>query len=72
MDEEERLLYVAVTRAKENLFLSLYHKGSGKGTTDSLCHFLQPANVRAMIDEQSLTPAFERLLSRGERRNARR
>lgn len=71
MDEEERLLYVAVTRAKDNLLLSLYHKGPGEGPHDILCRFLQPANVKATIDEQSLTPAFERLLSR-DNRNRRR
>jgi DNA helicase II / ATP-dependent DNA helicase PcrA len=53
LDEEERLLYVAVTRAKEELFLSYYEKnGTTSHMSSSLCRFLQPDNVRATYDEK--------------------
>jgi DNA helicase II / ATP-dependent DNA helicase PcrA len=53
LDEEQRLLYVAVTRAKEELFLSYYDKGrNGSDAQDSLCRFLEADNVRSTFDEK--------------------
>jgi DNA helicase II / ATP-dependent DNA helicase PcrA len=52
IEEEERLLYVAVTRAKEELFLSYYEKNGGTSSSDSsLCRFLEADNVRATYTE---------------------
>lgn len=65
MEEEKRLLYVAVTRAKEELFISLYDKGGAdERRSAALCRFLTPHNVKGTIEERSLTPAFERLSAR--------
>lgn len=61
IEEEQRLLYVAVTRAKEQLFLSLYNKGgSEKKSFGTLCRFLEPENVRETIEERSHITAVKR------------
>jgi len=53
VEEEKRLFYVAVTRAKEELSLSFYvKKGSSDRDRGSLCRFLDPANVRKTFEKQ--------------------
>jgi DNA helicase-2/ATP-dependent DNA helicase PcrA len=57
IEEEQRLFYVAVTRAKEELFMSLYNKnGSGERSVDGLSRFLVPKNVRETINQRSFVP----------------
>ncbi len=53
LEEERRLLYVAVTRAKEQLYILAHHEGRNNGihTFNRLCRFLEPGNVRATLDE---------------------
>ncbi|MGD0663997.1 MAG: 3'-5' exonuclease, partial [Syntrophorhabdales bacterium] len=55
MEEEQRLLYVAVTRAKEELFLSLHRKGGSGEKSHGMCRFLEPKNVRTTFEERLLT-----------------
>ena len=53
VEEEKRLFYVAVTRAKEELALSFYvKKGNNERDKGSLCRFLDPANVRKTFEKQ--------------------
>ncbi len=53
IEEEQRLFYVAVTRAKEELFLSLYDKsGAAERSHRTLCRFLTPKNVKETIEER--------------------
>jgi DNA helicase II / ATP-dependent DNA helicase PcrA len=52
LDEEQRLLYVAVTRAKDELFLSHYDKGNISDASSSLCRFLVADNVRSTFDDK--------------------
>jgi len=53
VEEEKRLFYVAVTRAKEELSLSFYvKKGGNDRDGGSLCRFLDPANVRKTFEKQ--------------------
>ena len=53
MEEEHRLLYVAITRAKEQLFIMLHHEGYNNGihTFNRLSRFLDAANVKACLNE---------------------
>jgi DNA helicase-2/ATP-dependent DNA helicase PcrA len=61
IEEEQRLFYVAVTRAKEALFLSFYNKsGSGERPSGGVCRFLEPKNVRATYEERSVVPLPKR------------
>ena len=54
-EEEKRLLYVAVTRAKEELFLSYYNKnGVSERSTGKLCRFLEPEGVRGTYEEKTV------------------
>jgi len=55
IEEEQRLLYVAVTRAKEELFLSLHRKGGSGEKFHGMCRFLEPKNVRTTFEERLLT-----------------
>lgn len=58
IEEEQRLFYVAVTRAKEELFMSLYSKnGSDQESRSSLSRFFIPKNVKETIDQQSFVSA---------------
>lgn len=52
IEEECRLLYVAVTRAKNNLYLSMHNEGfnSGISTFNKLSRFLNTKPVLAKID----------------------
>lgn len=61
IEEEQRLFYVAVTRAKEELSLSLYNKGgSGERPSGGICRFLGPKNVRETYEERSVTSVPKR------------
>jgi superfamily I DNA/RNA helicase len=53
LEEEQRLLYVAVTRARERLYILVHHEGKNNGihTFNRLSRFIEPANVRACLDE---------------------
>jgi DNA helicase-2/ATP-dependent DNA helicase PcrA len=61
MEEEKRLFYVAVTRAKEELFLSFFNKnGTGERAIASPCRFLDPENVGKAIEERKVVAVAER------------
>jgi DNA helicase II / ATP-dependent DNA helicase PcrA len=61
MEEEKRLFYVAVTRAKEELLLSFYDKsGAGERTAASPSRFLEPENVRKAIEERKVVITAQR------------
>jgi DNA helicase II / ATP-dependent DNA helicase PcrA len=61
IEEEQRLFYVAVTRAKEELFLSLHDKGgSGERNSGKLCRFLGPTNVKETIEERKVVVTVRR------------
>ncbi len=65
MEEEKRLFYVAVTRAKEELFLSFFNKsGTGERAIASPCRFLDPDNVRKAIEERKVVAVAEQPPSR--------
>jgi DNA helicase-2/ATP-dependent DNA helicase PcrA len=67
IEEEKRLFYVAVTRAKEELFLSFYiRKGTNERSVGKLCRFLEPANVRTTFEKRTVGP-----LSRPAHRRSR-
>jgi DNA helicase-2/ATP-dependent DNA helicase PcrA len=54
IEEESRLFYVAVTRAKNRLYLSMSHEGSRGGITqfNKISRFLDAANVLAGVDQK--------------------
>ena len=54
IEEESRLFYVAVTRAKNRLFLSMSHEGSRGGITqfNKISRFLDAPNVLAGVDQK--------------------
>ena len=56
LEEERRLLYVATTRAKRRLFLSLHHEGYRGGITiyNRLSRFLQEPSVLNRLDLEGL------------------
>ena len=66
IEEEQRLFYVAVTRAKAELHLSLYNKGgSGERDAGPFSKFLDPKNVKETVEEKvpramPKAPAFNR------------
>lgn len=53
IEEEHRLFYVALTRAKTDLFLSLHHEGTRGGLTqfNKISRFVDDANVLAALDQ---------------------
>ncbi len=55
IEEESRLLYVAITRAKNSLFLSLNHEGTRGGVTqlNRISRFIDLPNVMACLDQES-------------------
>ncbi|MBP7529977.1 MAG: ATP-dependent helicase, partial [Syntrophorhabdaceae bacterium] len=54
LEEERRLLYVAVTRARERLWVLAHHEGRNNGihTFNRLSRFIEARNVRACLDEK--------------------
>ncbi len=55
IEEEKRLFYVAVTRAKDELFLSFANRnGSTERSISQPCRFLEPQNVRRTIEERTV------------------
>ena len=63
LEEEQRLFYVAVTRAKDRLFLSLHHEGVRGGITqfNKVSRFVDMPNVLARLDVRgSYRKPFER------------
>jgi DNA helicase II / ATP-dependent DNA helicase PcrA len=60
IEEEKRLFYVAVTRAKDELLLSYFNKGSnGARATGGLCRFLEPKDVRKTVEERAMEPVLQ-------------
>ena len=65
IEEEQRLFYVAATRAKDELFLSVYNKsGSGGPAFSPLCRFLEPENVKKTVEERAVPLAFTQTATR--------
>jgi DNA helicase-2/ATP-dependent DNA helicase PcrA len=75
LEEEHRLLYVAITRARERLYVLARHEGRNNGihTFNRLSRFIDVPNVRACLDqnhpfstktdeapEGGLTPGFDK------------
>lgn len=54
LEEEQRLLYVAITRARERLSILLHHEGVNNGirTFNRLSRFVDAPNVRACLNEK--------------------
>jgi DNA helicase-2/ATP-dependent DNA helicase PcrA len=52
LEEEHRLFYVAVTRARRQLFLTMHHYASGPGVQNihKPSRFVEPPNVRRALD----------------------
>ena len=68
IEEERRLFYVAVTRAKDQLFLSLYNKsGPGGNSVSALSRFLEAENVKKTVDERKVRAAFVPVRNRAKR-----
>jgi DNA helicase-2/ATP-dependent DNA helicase PcrA len=60
LEEEHRMFYVAVTRAKEQLYILLHHEGRNSGihTFNRLSRFVDAPNVRACLNENyTYTPS---------------
>ncbi len=55
LEEEKRLLYVAITRAKRRLFLSMHHQGrkSGIAQFNRLSRFIMPENIQETLNISS-------------------
>jgi DNA helicase-2/ATP-dependent DNA helicase PcrA len=53
IEEESRLFYVAVTRARNRLYLSMHHEGMRGGITqfNKVSRFVDTANVMASLDQ---------------------
>ena len=70
IEEEKRLFYVAVTRAKDQLFLSVYERSaSGSNSSSTLSRFLEPDNVRKTIDEETVRTASLPVRRQNKREN---
>ena len=57
VEEEHRLFYVAVTRAKNRLFLSLHHEGFEQGLTqfNKISRFLDEPNIISKLQRKGLS-----------------
>lgn len=53
IEEEQRLFYVALTRAKQHLFLSVHHEGTGMGMPgfNKISRFLESPEILAHLDQ---------------------
>lgn len=60
IEEEHRLFYVGITRAKNQLFLSLHHEGSRGGITqfNKISRFVDAPSVLSMLEQKGI-PEFE-------------
>ncbi len=58
LEEEQRLLYVAITRARERLYILVHHEGRNNGihTFNRVSRFIDAANVRRCLDENHAFP----------------
>ena len=56
IEEESRLFYVAVTRAKNNLFLSLNYEGTRGGITqfNKMSRFIDNSNILSRLDQKAI------------------
>jgi len=56
IEEEHRLFYVAVTRAKNNLILSLHHEASRGGINqfNKISRFVDRANILSKLNKQAI------------------
>jgi DNA helicase II / ATP-dependent DNA helicase PcrA len=66
IEEEHRLFYVGITRAKHRLYLSLHHEGTRGGITqfNKISRFLDNANILSKVDQaegEAMEDAFEDL-----------
>lgn len=61
IEEEHRLFYVAITRAKDRLYLSMHHEGTRGGLYrfNKISQFVDASNVMAMLDVSNLSDAEE-------------
>jgi DNA helicase-2/ATP-dependent DNA helicase PcrA len=61
LQEEQRLLYVAVTRARETLTILVHHEGRNDGihTFNRLSRFIEPEDVMACLDLTDLSTPFQ-------------
>jgi len=68
LEEEQRLLYVAVTRARKNLFLTLHHEGTRGGITqfNKISRFIDIPNVLSKLDYRGISGAVEKTGKQGE------
>ncbi|MEM3069221.1 MAG: ATP-dependent helicase [Nitrososphaerales archaeon] len=57
LEEEHRLFYVAITRAKDMLFLSLHHEGISGGINkfNKISRFVDAPNVLSKLDLKGIT-----------------
>jgi ketol-acid reductoisomerase len=62
LEEEQRLLYVAVTRARNSLFLTLHHEGTRGGITqfNKISRFIDIPNVLSMLDYSGISGAVSK------------
>ena len=56
IEEEHRLFYVGITRAKDKLFLSMHHEGTRGGLYrfNKISQFVDMPNVMAMLDSNNM------------------
>lgn len=61
LEEEQRLLYVAVTRPKKYLFLTMHHEGSGSGfyQFNRMSRFLEHPHILQSIQQQLVDPKLD-------------
>jgi DNA helicase II / ATP-dependent DNA helicase PcrA len=61
IEEEQRLLYVAVTRPKQKLYLTMHHEGSGTGfyQFNRLSRFLEHPSVLKSMQQSVITEGLD-------------
>jgi DNA helicase-2/ATP-dependent DNA helicase PcrA len=73
IEEEKRLFYVAVTRAKDELFLSFANRsGSTERSISQPCRFLEPQNVKRTIEERTVRSTVKAVNRSSKHRKYRR